>query len=207
MITWLAAGTYLLQADVVTETRIPVFGWVRMTSRSVSRVTLELQGDDLLARQRVCALQMIGGGPTRTTMPPAFLAALPEEVFTVDLGADGTLFADPGPSFIGQQPDGTVVDFEGDGKPGATVLIDIPMLGRAELYFVQRAHTRLVGVRDGDGAAGRVEVVDLEQRNLGATHRIVASERPGRVVEEETKFVLRRLDDGTDCADVLAASE
>jgi len=189
-----AAGHYALEVRLTSSTKAPFVGWVQAVTSSASLVQLTEEADGtLVATQTACDVQIDGGAPARTEVPPSFVANLPVQRYPLELSAaaDGgvSLDADPGPSWVGQGPDGALLDHENDGHPGATVWVQIPVFGRVEVYVKQHAHTRLHGAWAHDHAEGRVEVVAMQQQTLGASHKLLASDRPTRVVDEGS-FVL-----------------
>ena len=42
-----------------------------------------------------------------------------------------------------------IFDWDEDGKPGASVLVDVPIIGHIRIYMVQTNHTILSGQVDG----------------------------------------------------------
>lgn len=218
MIVWWATafasgpepGPHLLQVDVATEAKVPVVGWVPVTTRSLVLAELARDGDGFRVTQRVCDVRVLGGKPAVTTMPPALIAAIPPQVYPLSVRQEGTtlrIAADPGPTRVGQDGQGAPVDFEGDGRPGATVWLDVPVLGRVEVYVAQLGHTRWAGTWTEAGGAGRAEVVILEQRTLGASHAMFTGDRPTRVLSEASRFRLVPLAAGAGCAEALAAAD
>lgn len=218
MISWMLAalaaaqpvpGTYLLELDVATEARVPVIGWTPILTRSVVLAELERAGDDWTITQRVCDVRVIGGRPAITTMPPALIAGIPVQRYPLrvtEAPGGWSIEADPGPTRLGEDPTGAPVDVDHDGRPGATVWLDVPVLGRVEVYVAQVGHTRWAGGWSGDRASGRTEVLTLAQRTLGASHTMFAGERPTRVVPERSVFRLVPLSPGADCGGAAAAS-
>lgn len=110
--------------------------------------------------------------------------------------------ADPGPLCVGCRGDTLPVDaseaadWEGDGKPGATVWVQVPVLGRMEVYVAQLGHSSFVGaVRDGV-ITGQVRVHAMEQRTLGASHRVAAGQTPIAPVAEGSRFTLEPVEEG-----------
>jgi len=198
-------GAYALEVAMVSSTKAPVVGWISATTRSTSLVVLSRTEAGLQAEQSTCAVEVEGGAPARTTVPPAFIASLPRQTYPVQVNADGSLHADPGPSWVGQAPDGTVLDQEGDGHPGATIWVDVPVLGRAQIYVAQHAHTTWHGRWTGDAVQGTIEVKTMEQRTLGATHKLLSHDRPTRLEEEGSGFVLVPLAPGSEPSCAAAA--
>lgn len=183
----LRPGRYGMELVVATFAQVPVLG--QSKGSSVSLLMLDLRpgsNGQLVATQRVCAVQMRGAGErAHMRLSPGFLRAQGTKTWSLALSADGSLVADLGVDHVGFRSDGTatpvprrstdpgVVDWDGDGKPGATILLRAPVLGDVELYVAQRAHVRLRGRAAPDGrATGAVEVVRFEQHTIGSSHRL-----------------------------------
>jgi hypothetical protein len=178
----LQPGPYALEVDVVTETKLPVVGTKQVHTVSAVLVGLSQEGARWFQEQRTCEVLVSGGGPAKTTIPPAFVAALPVQRIPVELG-EGTYRVDGGPETLGADPsvplpkngdDPSVRDPDGDGKPGVTVWVDAPVVGRVEMYVAQRAHSVLEGTLGDGGASGQVVVQQMEQRTLGASNSLLA---------------------------------
>jgi len=210
----LQAGPYALEVEVVTETKLPVVGTKQVHTISSVLAELRRDGDGWVQEQRTCDVQVVGGGPAQTTIPPGFLASLPVQRIPLEL-VDGGYRVDGGPVTVGADPssplplernDGAVRDSDGDGQPGVTVWVDAPVVGRVEMYVAQRAHSVLEGRLTEGGASGRVVVKHMEQRTLGASNRLLAVNPTIRPVEEASTFRLLPID-RADCAAVRAALE
>jgi hypothetical protein len=193
----LEPGAYALEVEVVTETKLPVIGTKQVHTVSWSLVSLSQDGSGWIQEQRVCSVDVRGGGPARTTLPPAFLAAMPRQRFPVEVGE--RYRADGGPTALGMESDAAlpmspedpaVLDSDGDGHPGVTVWVDVPMLGRVDMYVAQRAHTVLDGVVTGTGAEGIAVVKRMEQRTLDASHHLLVANPPIVPVEGASRFRL-----------------
>ncbi len=81
--------------------------------------------------------------------------------------------------------DPAVYDWDGDGKPAATLKISIPLLPDGEFYVVQRGHSILNGriVQPGK-IEGAIETRLFEQRVLGAWPGFLESIGRGRTRPE-----------------------
>jgi len=200
----LEPGPYALEVTIVTESRLPVIGTKRVTTTSQVLARLREGPDGWVQQQRTCAVLVEGGGPATTTIPPAFVAALPVQEIPVDL-SDGYR-VDGGPTTLGAEADGPlprraedpgVKDSDGDGQPGVTVWVDAPVVGRVEMYVVQRAHSVLLGKRTETGAEGAVDVRQMEQWTLGASHKLLAANPTLTVVAEASRFRLVSVAEGS----------
>ncbi len=209
-------GSWALDMRVVSAAEIPVIGQVRSTT-----VTLGLlegvdgrQGE--AHRYTVCDVALAGQrGRIRSTLPEAFVRALP--VRTVPVRVDGDLYvADLGVMPLGYDHaasggvlpddagDPAVIDHEGDGAPGFTVWVDLPLFPTVSVHLVQVTASVLEGERVGpDRVTGQPKVSRLEQRVIGASVAAFARSPRIRPVDGAGSFELRRLPDGAGCAEVL----
>lgn len=209
-------GSWALDMRVVSAAEIPVIGEVRSTT--VTRGLLE-RGDgsaEDVSRLTVCDVGLTAqSGPIRSSLPEAFLRAFPvrtvsvrldEDRYTVDLGVT-SLGYDPVASddaLPSSSEDPTVVDFEGDGAPGFTVHVDVPLFPTVSIHLVQVTQSVLEGVWAGpDRVVGRPLVSRLEQRVLGASIGLFARSPRIHPVDGAGSFELRRLPDGSTCEAVL----
>lgn len=218
------SGRYVMTLHVASRARIPVLGW--MPSQTISTVLVDLvrTGDHRYEqRHQVCTVDIESDrSQAKTTIPDAFVAALPVKTYQVELSAveQGWGYtADLGDDHIGYDPsksadvpqrakDPAVTDPDGDGKPGMTVLVTVPLFGEGELYLVQRGRMRLAGAVVSDTTIeGQLEVVALEQRTLKATNPLFSLSPALEPMPDASWFRLERAA-GATCAGIrgLAAS-
>ena len=179
-------GRYALEMRVASVARVPVMGEQRSVTRSLLLVEVERSGGRLVQRQRVCDVA-IRTPNVRMTVPDAFVHALAPREYTAEVRGDaahGRYSADPGIEYVGYDPRLTggalprdrrspgVVDSDGDGEPGATVVGHFPVFGRVSFFVAQRSHLVLRGRQlSADRVEGAVDVLLLEQRTLGSSNR------------------------------------
>jgi len=214
----LSSGAYRLDTVIVTESKVPFAGWIMVTNRRTSLVHLTGGDGAWTQRQRLCGVAVQDDlKRAKTVIPKTFVDAQPEQVFPVTLqdAADGwTYAADPGPLDVGwdratagdklpERPDDPgVTDPDGDGHPGATVHLEVPLFHRIDIYVVQRGHTVYEGkVADG-GVAGRLVVRRLDQHTLGASNVFFAATPPLRVVPGQSTFSLTPVPPQATCDDL-----
>jgi hypothetical protein len=202
-------GRYALEMRVASVARVPVMGEQRSVTRSLLLVEVERRGGRLVQRQRVCDVA-IRTPKVRMTVPDAFVQALAPREYTAEVRGDasqGRYSADPGVEYVGYDPrltGGTlpadarspgVVDSDGDGAPGVTVVGHFPVVGKVRIFVAQRAHVVLHGRRTSDDRVeGGVEVRLLEQRTLGASNRIFARTLPLGPDPAASGFTMVRTD-------------
>lgn len=209
-------GRWAMRIDLVTATRIPLLGTERSTTTSVLLVDIRRRDDRLVQVHRVCDAWMESSAPATPRIPPAFVRALPVRGThpEVRFDRDGWSYtADLGVEAIGYDPrlspgalptratDAAVSDTDGDGAPGATVELKLPIVGRARIFIVQRSRLVLDGRRTGQGRVdGRVRIRVLEQHTLGARPTMFARNLAIRPLADESAFALVRVPTETSCA-------
>ncbi len=218
--TALAPGRYGMELVVATFARVPVLGESRGSSVSLLLVDLA-EGPDgqLRATQQVCTVEMRGAGErAQMRLSDGFLRAQGKKSWTVRLAEDGAMVADLGVDHVGFAPSGRdspvpkratdpgVIDWDKDGRPGATILLRAPVLGDVELYVAQRAHVRLRGraLPEG-GAEGAVEVLRFEQHTIGSSHRLFDTSPEMWPDPGASGFALWPAPPGTGCGGLRAA--
>lgn len=172
-----------MEMVVATRALIPVLGATRAEVRSTLAVRLVATADGWVQTQDTCDARLVDRGKlVRTTLPPAFVRALPDATFAVTVAeSEGSqrYEADFGRQDVGWDGRGEmpaeadapgVVDWDGDGLPGATVLVDAPIVGTGQVYVAQTGRTRVRGERLPDGTIqGTIEVTDFAQHVLGGS--------------------------------------
>jgi hypothetical protein len=201
--------------DIRTTTSAPFVGAVAVQSRSLFQVTIDHTPDGLQQHHALCALRITTDAKaSRTTIPDAFVRSARSATYPIALEpvAGAVRYrADPGPDAIGydrargpdiptRADDADVIDHEGDGHPGGTVELKVPVFGTIEVYVAQYAHTRFSGqLTDSGGAAGLAEVVALDLRVLDASNVLFARSRPAAPVEDASRFELVPLATSRSC--------
>jgi hypothetical protein len=217
----LAPGRYRLEMRYATSARLPVIGESASTYRSVSLVDVTLDGGRLVQAHRVCTAETEDAIPLfGLDMPARFLAALGWHRYPVSLTADGSAWryaADLGVEYVGYRPRGDralpesaadpdVFDWDGDGKPGGTIRLRIPIAPDGELYVVQRGHALLDGsVVAPDRVEGSITIPVFEQHVIGARPEFLHRTPEIRTDTSRSRFLLARMPDGSDCDAVVAA--
>lgn len=184
-------GTHALFMRSATQARVPVLG--ERPGASEAWVLVEVGAanpEGAPARQTPCAVRMMGAGEQASVrLAPGFVEAMGTKQTHFDLTADEdgwSVEVDLGTDHIGYEPthtqgaiprradDRAVRDHEGDGHPGGTVIIEVPIFGEMEIYIAQRARSSLHGRLARDGTLeGGIAGHELEQRTLAATHPLM----------------------------------
>jgi hypothetical protein len=204
-------GLYALETQVVTTSQVPVFGKNRVVT--VTRALLEIapRPSGLGVRQRTCSIDVESSSAARTVIPSAFVDTLPELLY--DVTREGGQFRmDQGTQVVGlteqlselprRGDDPAVKDTDGDGKPGATVRLEVPLIGSVDVYVVQQTRSVLTGRVEPGGAVGRVDVLSLDQRTVGASNPVFKATPRLSPVDGEGWFSLRPVQRGTTCSDL-----
>jgi hypothetical protein len=182
-ISSLPAGRYRLEMRFFARAQAPLVGPTDTLTASVSRVDVRHVRGALVQEHLVCRMWDASATSMRSVIYPAsFVTALPRtRVRPVLSKAGGQIEyeADLGQEWLGATPAATlprdpddpgVHDSDGDGLPGVTIQLRLPMLREAELLVTQRSHAVLRGRVVAPGrVVGHVEMRDFEQTVL-ATH-------------------------------------
>lgn len=203
------SGTWRLDLVVATRAHLPILGDIRSASRNVLLVHIRPEGGSWTQRQQVCAARVEGeAGLARTLIPRAFVASLPPRSYPIHVDGTGRYAADPGPESVGFRgtvlptgaADPVVVDQDGDGAPGVSVRVEVPMFGGADVWVAQRGHSVLEGqFVDADRVEGAVDVRILQQITLGASNRLFAHSVHATPDPTRSGFTLTRVKETTTC--------
>lgn len=181
----LPSGRYRLEMIMATVSRLPFFGSSKSASKSVSLVEVRREEPNLMQSHQVCTFGVLEDSALiRMIFSDKFVAALAKHTYPVQIEKDnqGWLYrADLGVERIGYRTDladgkpptkiddPAVYDWDGDGHPGATLRLSVPLLPEGELYVVQRGHSLLSGKINTPGRIdGAIEVRSFEHRVIGA---------------------------------------
>jgi hypothetical protein len=178
-------GRYRLEMVMASISRLPFFGTSKSASRSISLVEIREDGGQLIQSHHVCDFRVLDDSAMiKMVFPDKFVAALAKHTTTIQVEQDGDGWryrVDLGIERIGYRPgpgnsklpttadDPSVYDWDGDGKPGATLKLSVPLLPDGELYVVQRGHSVLNGrITQPGRIEGAIDVRSFDHRVLGA---------------------------------------
>ena len=207
-----APGPHAMVVEVASRSKVPFAGTTEVITRSLVRVDLVREGDGWTQSQRVCAVEIESDSRATTVLPQAFIDVIPVQRYPVQISENGTYKADPGPTYVGFDPkvtggavprkknDPGVQDTDGDGHPGVTVLLDIPVFGKVKMYVAQAGWSRYDGAYRDGRFAGAVESVSLDQRTLGASVSAFAANPDITAVPERSRFIMSPLTEPASCA-------
>ncbi len=214
--TWAIQSKTLAQVQGLGGAQLAMSSWLLEVTQT---------GTDLAVVETMCSLKIDSvNGNTKVRVTPSYITAVPPENRTgsvVDDGSGGftvtldenyivrgaTLTDEINDSLPTDAGDPRVGDWDMDGNPGVTLLIDGVLSGKA--YVVQRDHNQYTGTQvDADRVEGRV-VWGSEQNYMGSDPPEIAKLGSQAFPDPDPSkhtFVMIHLDDGADCAFVVANS-
>lgn len=184
---------------------------------------IEQTGGELAVVETMCSMRIDSVDELTTVrVTPGFVSAMPAENRTgtiTDSGGGSHTYAltqnyitrgvtlsdersDPMPTEPG---DSRIGDWDGDGKPGMTLLIDGILAGQA--YVIQRDHTRFDGTQIDRGRVEGLIVWGSEQVYLGSDPASIAELASQAFPDPDASkhtFQMVRIPEGADCAYVVA---
>ncbi len=210
-------GTWRFDLRVVSHATVAVLGTTEVKSRTIFLATVSGTRAQPTVHTAACHIH---AEPSRalaqTLVPQGFVDALPQKTFPAELtwnGEQWSFHGDMRPQYIGYDPgisddelpqhrdDPGITDLEGDGHPGATIHLDVPLFGLVEMYMVQRTHTILDGTWSGaDIWEGTATVRGFSQRTIGASNRLFVANAEVALDNENSRFRWARVPMGTTCA-------
>jgi hypothetical protein len=221
----LPPGRYGMVLDTATVQKLPFLGDTRGGSRGWLLIDIESSDDGLRQVMRTCDVIVTGlkGKEGRVDVPRAFIDSIPVNRRAIELGDDAgtgtkaaTYTVDLGQNRVGWDPqraarmptteaNPAVTDSDGDGLPGATMQLRVPLFGRVDLYVVQHAHISLWGaIEPGAVVRGGVTFHHMEQATIGASHSMFHASPDMRPDPDRSGFVLRPVPADTTCDTVRA---
>ncbi len=214
------AGTWRMTLRVANRAAIPLLGDTTVWSISTFVAHITQDGGQFTQRHVTCDID------TRSTrriaehiLPIAFVEAMPVKTYPLELNRVGDKWAyhgDLGEIHIGYDPlrtggklpekgreEGVLLDWDNDGKVGATVLLKVPVLGVMEVYLIQDTHVAMHGtVVTEDLIYGRVELPVLDQRIVDASNLLLRGNPRIHPDPANSSFRMVRLPADTTCADL-----
>lgn len=220
--TILAPGVYKLEMIMASTTRLPFFGSSKSASKSISLVEIRRDGSGLVQNHRVCDFRVLEDSKmVKMIFPEKFIAALAKHTYPIhlekgphgwhyraDLGVERIGYRDhrPDDKLPTQIDDPAVYDWDGDGHPGATLKLSIPLLPAGELYIVQRGQSILTGrVVQPGRIEGNIEVRYFDQKVLGARPGFLAKSPEIVPNPKESRFTLGPVAADSTCETLRAA--
>ena len=220
----LLPGIYRLEMIMASTSRVPVFGTSKSASKSVSLVEIKRDGTALIQTHKTCDFRVLDDSKfIKMIFPEKFVGALAKHTYPLQIEKDAQGWryrADLGVERIGYKStadetglpakidDPAVYDWDGDGKPAATIKISIPLLPDGEFYVVQRGHSILNGriVQPGR-IEGSIETRLFEQRVLGAWPGFLNQSAEVEPDPKGSRFILSLAPGGSSCETLLSAGK
>ena len=218
----LPPGPYRLEMIMASTTRIPFLGTSKSASKSISLVEIRRDGNGWSQSHKVCDVRVLEeSAMIKMEFPDKFIAALANHTYPIQFEKDGQGWiyrADLGMERIGYRANGTdeklpakiddaaVFDWDGDGHPGATLKLSVPLLPAGELYIVQRGQSILTGqVVQPGRIEGGIEVRQFEQRILGARPGFLARSPEIQPNGKDSRFSLSQIAADSTCESLRAS--
>jgi hypothetical protein len=204
----LPSGTYRLEMIMSTVSHLPFLGSSKSASKSVSVVEVRREGSDLIQSHQVCDFRVLEDSAmikmvfSDNTYPIQMEKDAQGWRYRADLGMERIGYrAD---SLDGKLPtkidDPAVYDWDGDGHPGATLRLAVPLLPDGELYVVQRGQSFLNGRVVAPGRIdGGIEVRSFEHRVLGAKPSFLNRSPEIEPDPKGSRFSISPVPAGTTC--------
>ena len=209
------AGRWAQLFVTTSESRAPVIGTVRSTTRTVLIADIVQRDTRLEIETRVCDIDIRSNAPVDTIIPRRFIDALRpvrttawlseasrgwtitrwSHVDPIGVRLDDA-WSDPLPS---RADDPRVFDQDGDGHPGVTV--QVRGLIDGEIYVIQRGWSEMRDVRvDDDTIRGTVRW-GMDQSVVGASRWLLDAQPPTWPVRDDALnyVVLERVASGDSC--------
>lgn len=221
-------GMWRMDLYVVSHAQIPVLGTTTILAHTIMTARIDGTADAQVMHTTPCSLSPQTTRPIATTIvPQRFVDHLPRKDIPVQFertaAGQWSLTADMQPQDVGWRRDRftttagellppaathpAVVDFEGDGHPGATLILDAPLFGEIEIYVVQTAHTVLTAsINDAQVIDGTATPARFGQRTIGASNRLFVSNPTITLDGNQSQFRLARVPDNTSCAALSAGT-
>jgi len=213
----LPPGTYRLEMIMATVAHLPFLGSSKSASKSISVVEIRREGTDITQSHQVCDFRVLEDSALiKMVFPDKFVAALARHTYPIQVERDaqGWLYrADLGMERIGYRADSAdgklptqiddpgVYDWDGDGHPGATLRLTVPLLPDGELYVVQRGQSVLSGRVTAPGRIdGGIEILSFEHRVLGAKPSFLNRSPKIEADPKGSRFSLSPVPMGSTCA-------
>jgi hypothetical protein len=218
----LPPGMYRLEMIMASNTKLPFLGSSKSASQSISLVEIHQDASGIVQNHKVCDFRVLDSALIKMVFPQEFIAALAKPSYPIQLEKEGQGWryrADLGVEKIGyhggavddrlptKMDDPAVFDWDGDGQPGATLKLSIPLLPNGELYIVQRGQSILTGrVAQLGRVEGNIEVRQFDQRVIGARPGFLARSPEIEPDPKESRFTLSQVAGDSTCETLRASS-
>lgn len=212
-------GVWLQKMVLPGNSTLPVLPDVETKTVSLLRSTVRQDGSDLSINMDLCRMDIENSyGPVSIDFPSRLIDSMPEQqrrgsldpsegVIRFSIAREVTTVGAELESAEARLPtepeDERVVDTDGDGHPGVTVLVNGPVSG--QLYAVQRSEDRFRGTVENRNLITGTVYWSTEQRVLGSTHWLLG-DGPDTEPKPGT-FKMVRIDKSLSCSDIRRRSD
>lgn len=211
------AGVWAVTMEIVTSARIPVLGTTDIHTHQTMLATVNADGPGFHVHHQTCTFRAESKPSLATThFPQAFVDAIPDRDYRLELadggvGPGGTMHVgfvsvgwDPA---LGPFPERleapSVIDWDRDAAPAATVQLIVPLFGKVSVYQVQAQDLWFDATRvTAEEMVGTVRIEGMRSRTLGASNRLFIQNPALRQLPARSPFRFVRAAADTDCADL-----
>jgi hypothetical protein len=212
----LAPGPYRLEMIMAIVAHLPFFGSSRSASKSTALVHIRRDGSGWVQSHEVCDFRVLEGSTMiKLNFPEKFVTSLAKHSYPIQLEKDEhgwRYHADLGIERIGYKAapgddrlpsridDPSVFDWDGDGHPGATLELSVPLLPPGKLYIVQTGRSVLDGrITETGTIEGGIDVQSFQQRVLGARPSFLHRSPEIHADPKASRFTIIPVAAGTTC--------
>jgi len=207
-------GLWAVTMEVVTAARVPVLGTTDVHTYQTMLADIVPEGAGLRVRHRTCTFRAESRPALATTrFPEAFVDAIPDRDYPLEWLPDGAGWAarmhvgvvtvgwDPGRGEFPERLDSpSVVDWDRDDRPAATIQLQVPIFGTVDVYQAQVQDLWFDLSRvSADEIVGNVRIEGMRSRTLGASNRLFVQNPTVKQVPERSPVRFVRAPAGAAC--------
>lgn len=209
------SGVWRVTMEIVTAARIPVLGTTDIHTYQTMLATVSADGPGFTVHHQTCTFRAESRPSLATThFPQAFVDAIPDRDYRLELvdgaaGPAGSMHVgfvavgwDPALGSFPERLDApSVVDWDHDTAPAATVQLQVPIFGTVDVYQVQAQDLWFDAASvSADAIVGTVRIEGMRSRTLGATNRLFIQNPKLQQLPGRSPFRFERAPPGTTCA-------
>ena len=208
-------GTWAATMEVVTSAKIPVLGKTDVHTYQWMVATITPKGEGFRVHHDACAFRAESKPSlASTSFAKAFVDSIPDRDYDVsyvtgDPGVVARMHVgfvavgwDPARGAFPETLDApSVIDWDRDGTPAATVQLKIPIFGRVDVYQAQAQDLWFdLSKVTADVIEGTVRIEGMRQRTLGASNRLFIQNPALKQDPARSKVRFTRAAAGAGCA-------
>lgn len=193
--------------------------WQESRTVTIGLAQVTWTGDTGVSLQQPCAMAASAVHGSQVSFPGTFVKGLPVAPIPVQraagaivqpkhIGVVGLKLGHSGPlPANGDAGHPAVIDSDGDGAPGATVLVDIPLFGAEQMQIVQRTTRAWQATAADNGTLTAEPEVVIEQATIAATLDLLltaVNEKPADGPPERLLWVPVAAE--TSCSDLVGGA-